>query len=192
MLGLITSCSARARIGGSSSPDESLPDATVIAQKILSCVYRLGQRFGIGYTVDVLRGTNVETVRQRGHAELSTAGLLAHLPAKAVTNLVYQLIDQGLLARTPGDRPVLVLNEESVEVLRGEREVRLRDPGTSAVRRSRQDLESWEGVDRDVCPVSFEYSRRLVQVPCHQEFKQRELEWMVRVVKEELMDTQAS
>jgi ATP-dependent DNA helicase RecQ len=127
---------------------ESLPDATVVAQKILSCVFRLGQRFGVGYTVDVLRGTNIETIRQRGHAGLSTVGLLAELPAKAVTNLVYQLIDQGLLERTPGDRPVIMLNDESLEVLRGEREVRLRDPGTATVRRSKQDLESWEGVDR--------------------------------------------
>lgn len=44
----------------------------------------------------------------------------------------------------------------------------------------------WDGVDRDVCPVSFEYSRRLVQIPCHQEYKREELAWMVKVVCEEL------
>ncbi len=53
-----------------------VPDATVIAQKILSCVARVKESFGTGHVIDVLRGANTEAIRSRGHHELSTYGLL--------------------------------------------------------------------------------------------------------------------
>ena len=55
---------------------ESVPDATVVAQKILSCVARVKERFGIGHVAAVLRGENTENVRNRGHDKLTTFGLL--------------------------------------------------------------------------------------------------------------------
>jgi ATP-dependent DNA helicase RecQ len=66
---------------------------------------------------------------------------------KALTNMVYQLLDDGLLDRTADERPVLRLNEASWAVLRGNREVRLLQPRTK-VRKTRFDEKSWEGVDR--------------------------------------------
>jgi ATP-dependent DNA helicase RecQ len=124
-----------------------MADSTVVAQKILSCVARLEQRFGVGHVVKVLRGSDTDTVRNRGHDRLSTFGLLADVPEKALTNLVYQLVDQGLLVRTPGDRPVIRLGRDAGSVLKGRREVRLREPAVKAVRRTRREEESWEGVD---------------------------------------------
>ena len=55
---------------------EPVPDAVVVAQKILSCVARVKQGFGIGHVTSVLRGENTEKVRKRGHDKLSTYGLL--------------------------------------------------------------------------------------------------------------------
>ena len=129
----------------------------MIARKILSCVARLDQRFGVGYVVKVLRGAGTEDVRRRGHDGLSTYGLLRDLPEKVLQNLVYQLLDQNLLARTPGDRPVVTLTREGVEAMRGEREVRFVEPRVGRARRSRADAESWEGVDRAL----FEHLRDL-------------------------------
>jgi ATP-dependent DNA helicase RecQ len=136
---------------------QGMSNGTELAQKIISCVYRTGQRFGIGYTVQVLRGSDTDAVRQRGHDRISTFGLLRDIGEKPLTNLVYQVVEQGLLERSEGDRPVLGLNDSSVSVLRGQREVKLRDPGPGRVRRAKGDIASWEGVDREL----FERLREL-------------------------------
>jgi ATP-dependent DNA helicase RecQ len=126
---------------------ETIPDATVIAQKILSCVARVEERFGAGHVIDVLRGANTEMIQRCRHAQLSTYGLLKDMDRKALTNLVYQLIDQGLLARTSGDRPILKLNGASWQVLRGQQQVRLIQPAAAAPKRTKSEGEFWEGVD---------------------------------------------
>ncbi len=130
-----------------------LVDGTVMAQKILSCVARTGERFGVGHVVEVLRGSNSERIVDFGHDQLSTHGLLHEVDSKSLTNVVYQLINQGALERTSGDRPLLRLCEASWEIMRGQREVRLRTPPTKAaqpVKKTRLETESWAGVDRDL------------------------------------------
>src|SRR4029077_3090284 len=125
---------------------EGLADATVTAQKILSCVARTGERFGAEHIVDVLLGANTDRIRRWGHEELSTYGLLKGTPRPNLTNMLYQLIDDGLLERTTDERPVLRLNDASREVLRGNRSVRLLQP-KAKVKKTRIDEKSWESVD---------------------------------------------
>jgi ATP-dependent DNA helicase RecQ len=127
---------------------EPMADSTTITRKILACVARLEQRYGVGQVVQVLRGADTEQVRRWGHDRLSTYGILSELPEKTLTNLVYQLIDQDLLTRSAGDRPVLELTSAGVETMRGEREVRLVEPKSGRVRQDKASAESWEGVDR--------------------------------------------
>lgn len=136
---------------------ESMADSTVIARKILSCVARVQQRFGIGHVIDVLLGANTEMIRSCGHDLLSTFGLLKELPKKALQNLVYQLVDQKLLERTPGDRPIVKLTDDSVAVLKGAMEVRLIEPKSAMVKKSAAEEISWENVDRGL----FESLREL-------------------------------
>jgi len=136
---------------------EGVADATVAAQKILSCVARAGEGFGVMHIVDILAGAQTERIRQRGHDRLSTYALLADVPRKALTAMVYQLLDQQLLERTSGDRPVLRLNQASWSVLRGQRPVRLVQPKQKPVARTRFDDDSWEGVDKGL----FEHLRQL-------------------------------
>ncbi|HEY6364810.1 MAG TPA: RecQ family ATP-dependent DNA helicase, partial [Candidatus Binatia bacterium] len=107
---------------------EGLADATVTAQKILSCVARAGERFGAEHIVDVLLGADTERVRRWHHEQLTTYGLMKGANRKTLTNMLYQLLDGGLLERTAEERPVLRLNEASWEVLRGKRAVRLLQP----------------------------------------------------------------
>ncbi|HZC46492.1 MAG TPA: DNA helicase RecQ [Candidatus Acidoferrum sp.] len=126
---------------------EGVADSTVLAQKVLSCVARVEQRFGVEHVVDVLEGANSERVRRLGHEKLSTYGLLKELPRKTVTNLIYQLVDAGLLERTPGDRPVLKLNARSWEVMRGGRAVTLLQAKESKSKRTRIEQASWDNVD---------------------------------------------
>ena len=137
-----------------------MPDSSTVAQKIISCVARVEQRFGVGHVVQVRRGAASEQVVRWAHDRLSTYGLLREMSQRKVTNLVYQLVDQGLLDRTEGDRPVVQLNARSIEVLRGERSVQLLDAEEGSVVRSRAAVESWEGVDRDL----FEHLRLLRRI----------------------------
>ena len=129
---------------------EGLEDSTVTAQKILSCVARTGERFGVGHVVEVLAGSEAERVKQFRHDQLSTYGLLKDLPRKTVMSLVYQLLDQGVLDRTEGDRPVVKLNAAAWEVLRGQRMVRLVRPkrDLKRVAKAVEPGDPWAGVDR--------------------------------------------
>jgi ATP-dependent DNA helicase RecQ len=135
---------------------EGLTDATLTAQKILSCVARAGQQFGAEHIVDVLLGADTERVRRWGHEKLTTYGLLKGTERKSVSNMIYQLIDEGLLERTADQRPVLRLNETSWSVLRSQRTVRLLQLKTKVIK-SRVEQESWENVDHDL----FESLRNL-------------------------------
>jgi ATP-dependent DNA helicase RecQ len=142
---------------------ESMAEATITAQKIISCVARVGGRFGVRHVAEVLRGARTEGVARHGHAELSTFGLLRDLDQRAVENLVHQLLDQQLLSRTGGDRPVVTLNDRSWEVLRGTREVVLIEPRTGRVRTTRTEADDWEGVDRDLFERLRHWRRRVAE-----------------------------
>jgi ATP-dependent DNA helicase RecQ len=129
---------------------ENLADSTVVAQKIISCVARVGERFGVRHVAEVLRGAKTEGIQRHGHDRLSTFGLLATLDQRAVENLAHQLLDQGLLGRTGGDRPVVTLNERSWEVLKGARPVVLLEPRVGRTKATKADVDDWQGVDRDL------------------------------------------
>ena len=162
---------------------EGLADATVTAQKILSCVARAGERFGAEHIVDVLLGANTERVRRWRHEELSTYGLMKGTNRKTLINMLYQLLDDGLLERTAEERPVLRLNDASRDVLRGKRTVRLLQP-KAEVNKTRFDEQSWEGVDHGLFE-SLRILRRQVaderDVPAYVLFSDATLRDMARV-----------
>jgi ATP-dependent DNA helicase RecQ len=137
---------------------EELEDGTVPAQMILSCVARVGQNFGAGHLSDILRGTLTDRVQQLGHDRLSTFGLMDSTTKTALTQMIYQLLDQGLIERTRGEFPVLQLNAVSWEVLRGQREVQLMPSSRrKKVKTTAHEAKSWDGVNRDL----FENLREL-------------------------------
>ncbi len=103
-------------------------DATVAAQKVLSCVYRVGERFGIRHVVDVLRGADTERIRKLGHERLSTYGIGAETSDAEWTSLTRQLIHLGLLSQDVANYSVLKLTEKARPVLRGEQTLRLARP----------------------------------------------------------------
>jgi ATP-dependent DNA helicase RecQ len=131
---------------------EDLQDGTIEAQMILSCVARVGQRFGMGHVVDVLRGADTQRLKSLGHHNLSTYGLMKDLPKRALNHMIFQLIDQNLLTRTLGDYPVLKLSPESRPVLTGDRNVWLVPSRKKKERVKKTSIEkhSWQGVDRDL------------------------------------------
>ena len=158
-------------------------DGTEAARMILSCVARLGQPYGMGHVVDVLRGANTERIRGRGHDQLSTWGLMKDRGRKELMYLVFQLLDQQILYRSDGEYPVLLLNPASRQVLVGERTVQVQPVKTARVRTTTAEAESWEGVDREL----FEQLRglrtelaRTRQVPPYVIFSDASLRDMAR------------
>ena len=162
---------------------EGLADATVTAQKILSCVARAGEHFGAEHIVDVLLGASTDRIRRWHHEELSTYGLMKGTARPALTNMLYQLIDDGLLERTTDERPVLHLTKASREVLRGNRSVRLLQPKTK-VKKTRFDEKSWESVDTGLFETLRNLRRQLAderRVPAYVLFSDATLRDMARV-----------
>ena len=95
-------------------------DATVDAQKALSCVYRVGQRFGIRHVIDVLRGADTERVRVLRHDQLSTYGIGAERFEFEWGSIIRQLIHHGYLTQDIANYSVLKLTERARPLLRGE------------------------------------------------------------------------
>ncbi len=95
-------------------------DATEAAQKLLSNIYRTGQRFGTGHVIDVLRGKNTDKVAQFGHHSLSTFGIGADLGDQQWRSIIRQLIVQGYLTVNEQAYGAIQLTEKARGLLRGE------------------------------------------------------------------------
>ncbi|MCX7390480.1 MAG: DNA helicase RecQ [Planctomycetota bacterium] len=143
---------------------ENMADSTIVAQKILSCVARVEERFGVRHVAEVLRGAKTEGVSRHGHDQLSTFGLLDSLDQRTCENLVHQLLDQGFLSRSPGDRPVVMLNGASWTVLRGDRSVVLLEPKVRSTKKSTIDNDDWQGVDRDLFEKLRQWRRNIAEI----------------------------
>jgi len=126
---------------------EAVEDATTIAQKILSCVVRVGQAFGAAHVAGVLRGERTARILERGHDALSTFGLLAGHDREKVRGWIAQLVARGALVQEGQPWPVLRLGPEARAILRGASEVRLVQQGTTIIR---DGIDEWTGVDREL------------------------------------------
>ena len=103
-------------------------DATEDARKALSCVYRVGQRFGVGHVIDVLRGSRSQRILDLGHDRLSTHGIGADKSQEDWGALIRQLIHLGYLRQDVASFSVLKLTEQARPLLRGEHPLVLARP----------------------------------------------------------------
>ncbi len=134
---------------------ETVGDPVLLARQILSCVARVGQRFGAAHIAQVLRGHVSDTVRARGHEQLSTFGLLPHASVHEIRGYIDQLTAEGLLRQAGEEYPVLALTADGVALLKdanacpGLTLARHRPTRTGHARTpSRVEAESWHEVDR--------------------------------------------
>jgi ATP-dependent DNA helicase RecQ len=97
---------------------EAVTDPVPLARKILSCVARVGQRFGAAHVAGVLCGSESEQITRRGHQQLSTFGLLRDAAVPEVRGYIEQLTGEGLLRQTDGEYPVLALTDAGVALLK--------------------------------------------------------------------------
>ena len=170
---------------------EPVEDAQTIAKKILSCVFRVDQNFGVNHVISVLRGENIQAIRQRNHQELSTYGLLKGHAKTELRDWIDQLIGQEVLIKAGSDYPVLRLNDASWDVMKDRRTIKLRqssssvdESGPSSGRRSRSAEVSWEGVDRELFDSLRGLRKQLAEergVPPYVVFSDNTLREMARV-----------
>ena len=133
----------------------ALADATEAARKLLSAVYRTGQRFGVGHLVDVLRGTASEKARKFGHEQLSVFGIGRDVPQANWQALARQLEASEALVRDP-EHGGLMLGPAARPILKGEATIALREVAASPAR-VRRDRAAGSGPDDPL----FEALRRV-------------------------------
>ncbi len=134
-------------------------DARVDAQKALSCVYRVEQRYGIKYVIDVLRGADTDRIRQLGHNHLSTYGIGSHRSEQEWASIIRQLIHHGFLIQDIANYSVLKLTDRARPLLRGEIELELAKPRLQEKAKAKK--RSRTGIHGDYDEALFEQLRQL-------------------------------
>ncbi|MEM6570028.1 MAG: DNA helicase RecQ [Planctomycetota bacterium] len=140
-------------------------DGARIAQMILSCVVRCDQRYGAAHVTDVLRGADTQRIRQKGHQDLSTYGLMKGHATSEIRAWIDQLVAQGHIGVASGNYPTLHLTQSGVEVMKAERDVTLllpRSPAKKGGRRRKGSIDAVAAEESlDVDSSLFEALRKL-------------------------------
>jgi ATP-dependent DNA helicase RecQ len=131
----------------------TLWDGTEAAQKLLSTVYRTGQRFGAGHVLDVLLGKSTEKIERFGHSQLSVFGIGASQTDKVWRAVLRQLVVRGLLEVDHAAYGALKLTQAARPVLKGEETVMLRAIAAAPPRRKSRLAPSSGGVHDDEDPL---------------------------------------
>ncbi|ABE53627.1 ATP-dependent DNA helicase RecQ [Shewanella denitrificans OS217] len=117
-------------------------DGSEDAKKVLSCVFRLGQRFGINHLIEVLRGSKAANVLDRGHDKLSTWGIGKDKSPEHWLSVTRQLIHLGLASQDVTRGSSITLNDAARPVLRGEQTLKLAEPRIQLVSSKRKASNS--------------------------------------------------
>lgn len=112
----------------------SLYDGTVDAQKVLSAVYRTGQRFGAAYLADVLTGEASESIRRNGHDLVKTFGVGRDKAKQAWSSIVRQLFAAEAVETASVEHGGFRLTERGEGILLGREGIQLRAEVPKAAR----------------------------------------------------------
>jgi ATP-dependent DNA helicase RecQ len=107
--------------------DGELVDKTVDAQKVLSCIYRMKRDFGVNTIVDVLRGSAQKKILQYKFNELTTYGIMKDYSKEYLSNFINMLISHGFISLKEGEYPTVVLNTQSMKVLKSQEQVTFKE-----------------------------------------------------------------
>ncbi len=164
---------------------ETIEDSLGTAQKILSCVVRLGERFGADYTSLVLIGSKEQRILKMGHDKLTTWGILSDQTKKVVRDWLEQLVGQGCIKKT-GEFAVLNVTPVGWSVIKGEKTPHLLAPPRKTSRLpklSKAARDSWEGVDEELFGILRQLRRTIAaekDVPAFVVFSDATLRDMAR------------
>jgi ATP-dependent DNA helicase RecQ len=142
---------------------QALPedDARLIAQKIISAVFRTENRFGASYVVKVLLGRVDERIQANQHDQLKVFGLLQEQHESTLRAWIDQLIVQGFLSVTSGEYPLLAITPAGFCLCKGEGSVRLGQPAPRPTKSRRRALAISTPADLDATATDlFEQLRQ--------------------------------
>ncbi|MDA8159993.1 MAG: DNA helicase RecQ [Desulfobacteraceae bacterium] len=132
------------------SPPETI-EVTEDARKALSCVYRVGQRYGMGHVIEVLRGSQNQRLLQLGHDRLSTYGIGRDKGQDYWGALLRHLVQQGYLKQDLDNFSVLSLTENARPLLKGETTLSIPKPRTKP-----QPTARGSSRKRETPPLSYD------------------------------------
>lgn len=144
---------------GNCNNDIESTDITVEAQKILSCVKRMQEKFGASQVADVLKGANTQKIRSFHFNELSTYGIMSDYPKDTIKELISFLIAEGKLQLVGMQYPVVQLTKESYAILKGEEQVHIKRVLVKESTRASNIVASIQVIDH----MLYEYLRKARQ-----------------------------
>ena len=106
--------------------NDELRDYTIEAQKVLSCVYRTKERYGISVLIDILRGMTGPKIINDKLNELTTYGIMKDYSSKFIRDFIKILIEYGYVSLKDGTYSMLKLNEKSYKILKSQLKVMLK------------------------------------------------------------------
>lgn len=102
-------------------------DKTIDAQKVFSCIYKMKQIYGSTMVIDVLRGSKNKKVIAQGFDSLSTYGIMKDYSGDQLKTFINTLISHGYINQSEGQYPTLMLNNRSMDVVRGDERVEFKE-----------------------------------------------------------------
>ena len=139
--------------------DIEATDVTIEAQKIMSCVRRMGERFGSVLVTEVLRGSNTQKIRTMGFDQLSTYGIMKEYAKETIKELISFLIAEGYLVLTGDQYPVLRLSATAIEVLRGNKSVAIK----RVLSQQKTPINEGTSVDNDLFDILKVLRKRIAE-----------------------------
>lgn len=167
--------------GNCSNCDEGykLTDITIESQKILSCIYRTKQKYGMVMIMDILRGSKKAKILEIGLDQISTYGIMAGVTEPMMRSYINHLILNKYIDVSSGQYPILQLNENSLPVLKGEVKVEMKIPQAKEIAKPVEREES----DKEKLLQLKAIRRRLAseeRVPAFMIFSDKTLEEICR------------
>lgn len=102
---------------GNCNSEIEVTDITTDSKKILSCIRRMNERFGMGLVTDVLKGSNSAKIRSLGFDNLSTYGIMKDYSKDTIKNIISFLISEGYIISTGDKYPILSLSASASDIL---------------------------------------------------------------------------
>lgn len=101
-------------------------DVTIEAQKIMSCIKRVNQRFGVKMIVDILRGSKNQRIIKSNLNNISTYGIMSNVSKSKIRDIINFLVLQGYLKITNSEYPVVQLTQKASEALFGDCKINMK------------------------------------------------------------------
>jgi len=116
----------------SCTAEKEMFDATEIAKKIISAIFRTGSRFGKKYIVEILLGKKTQRILINKHNETSVYGIVKDFSENELVQIISQFINLNYIVKNDGQYPTLSIAKKGSEFLKGDKRLELPKPKLKA------------------------------------------------------------